>query len=95
MAKTTVTTEKFTTQTLTEGANITLGGRSFEVHFSEDGSDVFLYGKRGAMNFLRGFTNAKGVYEIISWNSGAQLRNKFSQIVRVFQVGDTITEMTK
>lgn len=84
-----------TTQT---AATVTLAGQTFttEVHRSEVSPScdtVYLTGKRGGVYFLRGFLGEQtGYYEVISWKSGAPLRDKCQRPVRVHWLGDIIEQ---
>lgn len=80
---------------LTDSA-ITLAGQTFtaEVHRSATNpatDTVFLTGKRGGLYFLRSYLGEDtGRYEVVSFKTGAPLRDKTQAPVRVFWVGDIL-----
>ena len=89
-------TATYTTQT---EAPVTIAGRVFTVETQTmDNGRVatWLTGSRGATYFLREFMGEDtGVRQVISWKSGAPLRNKCQREVRVLLVGDQIEEVTR
>lgn len=88
-----------TTYTLEHEAPVILAGRLFTVETQtlESGSvTTWLYGARGAVYFLRPFLGADaGLREVISWKSGAPLRDKAQRAVRVTLLGDVIEEVAR
>jgi hypothetical protein len=89
-------TATYTTQT---EAPVTIAGRVFTVETQTMDSGrvtTWLIGSRGAVYFLREFTGPDtGVRQVISFKSGAPLRDKCSREVRVLLVGDMIEEITR
>lgn len=82
-------------QTLASGATVAIGGKTFTVELSEaDPSYIALIGVRGAENFLRGYTNLEGIFQVISWKSGAPVVNKAQQQLKVAVMGNLIEDIT-
>lgn len=80
---------------LTNGAQVTIGGKKFTIELSEaDPSYIALIGVRGAENFLRGYTNLEGIFQVISWKSGAPVVNKAQQPLKVAVLGNLIEDIT-
>lgn len=81
--------------TLTEAGNIQLGKTTYRVQIQKnEGYDeliTWLYGPRGAAYMLRPLSilEDNGVYQVISWNSGAPLRVQGNE-VRVVLLGNMI-----
>lgn len=74
---------------------VIISGRTFEVIRGDNGY-IALKGARGAEYFLRGFTGVDtGVREVISWKSGAALRDKAYRNVRVIEIAGIIEELTR
>lgn len=80
-------------------APVVVAGRVFtvETQTMESGRVMtWLTGARGAVYFLREFTGEDtGRRQVISWKSGAPLRDKCGREVRVLLVGDIIQDVTK
>lgn len=80
-------------------APVVLAGRVFTVETQTMDSgrvSTWLTGSRGAVYFLREFLGEDtGHREVISWKSGAPLRDKCQRPVRVILIGDEITEVTR
>ena len=87
------------TYTISTEAPVVLAGRVFTVESQTmDNGNVatWLTGSRGASYFLRPFLGEdNGLREVISFNSGAPLRDKCQRPVRVLLVGDVIEEVTR
>lgn len=87
------------TYTLQTEAPVVLAGRVFTVESQTTDSgnvQTWLTGGRGAVYFLRPFLGEdNGLREVISFKSGAPLRDKCQRPVRVLLVGDIIEEVTR
>lgn len=79
-------------------APVVVAGRVFtvETQTMESGRVMtWLTGARGAVYFLREFLGEDtGRRQVISWKSGAPLRDKCGREVRVLLVGDIIQDVT-
>lgn len=74
--------------------NVTIAGRTFTAD-TEGGDTMFLTGPRGGVFFLRPFGGEQtGRYEVISWKSGAPLRDRCQRAIRVLWIGDVIEQIT-
>jgi hypothetical protein len=89
-----------TDYTIVPRGSIQLGQTVYRVeeqqYHSTGGSQVWLYGPKGAVYFLRGFALRKGQVDdgqrqVISWKSGAPLRSRGNE-VRAMVVGDIIEQ---
>jgi hypothetical protein len=82
-------------QTLSNGDKVSIGGKTFTVELSAtDPGHVWLNGVRGGVNFLRGYTNRSGLFQVISWKSGAPVVNKALQPLTVMVMGNIIEDVT-
>lgn len=82
-------------QTLASGGTVRIGGKTFTIELSDaDPSYIALIGVRGAENFLRGYTNLEGIFQVISWKSGAPVVNKAQQQLKVVVMGNLIEDIT-
>lgn len=84
-------------QTLTNGAVVSIGGKSYTVDIPTDYPDqLWLKGTRGGIFFLRGFTNREGVFQVVSWKaqSGNPVVNKALQPLTVIVMGTIIEDIT-
>lgn len=83
----------------TNAAPVVLDGKVFtvEVQTMDSGSQTtWLYGQRGGVYFLREFLGEDtGKREVISWKSGAPLRDRCQRPVRVLLVGDVIEQVSR
>lgn len=83
-----------TDYTLTDGGTVTLGRTTYTVEIQDyletGGRMVWLTGPRGAVYFLRAYSNRNGHFQVISWSgSGNPLRSKGTEIT-VYMLGDVI-----
>lgn len=77
----------------TTGETVTIAGRTFTVTRYADTGNVELVGARGAAYFLRGFLGEDtGRRAVVSWKSGAELRDRTGRAVRVVELGGVIEE---
>lgn len=82
-------------QTMVHGAKVTIGNKSFTVEIPENYPDqLWLHGTRGGINFLRGYTNRSGLFQVVSWKSGAPVMNKAQQPLTVMIMGTIIEDVT-
>lgn len=82
-------------QTIVNGTKVSIGGKSFTVEIPENYPDqLWLHGTRGGVNFLRGYTNREGLFQIVSWKSGAPVMNKAQQPLAVMLMGTIIEDVT-
>jgi hypothetical protein len=83
-------------QTVQNGELVVISGRKFTVEIFPDLDTVFLVGPRGGQFFLRGFLNSPGYFQVVPsvTGMGEPLRNKSSEKLTVFIVGNTLTDMT-
>lgn len=87
----------------TKLGTVTLGGRTFTAEHTCAAAGgtgnglVILTGPRGGTFFLRGYLAKKdaGVYQVISFKSGAPLRDKCGREVHAFWMGDIIEDATR
>jgi hypothetical protein len=84
------------TQKVQNGEQIIISGRKFTVEMFPDLDTVFLVGVRGGQFFLRGFLRDPGYFQVVPSNTGMgePIRNKSSERLTVFIVGNTLTDMT-
>lgn len=90
-------TEEAQMQTLTNGAKVSVGGKTYTVDIPADYPDqLWLNGVRGAKIFLRGFTNREGLFELVSWGnaSGKPVVNKALQPLKVIVMGNLLQDVT-
>lgn len=81
--------------TVENGAKIVLGGKTYTMEIPADYPDqLWFKGARGAANFLRGYTNREGVFQLVSWKSGNPVVNKALQPLKVIMMGNLIQDIT-
>lgn len=84
-----------TLQTLENGATVTIGGKNFTVDIPADYPDqLWFKGARGAVNFLRGYTNREGLFQLVSWKSGQPVVSKGLQPLKVILMGTLMEDVT-
>ncbi len=94
------------TATTEHGAPVVIAGRLFTVEVTTSTFDIgngpqsrtstFLVGARGAYYYCRPYLNDdSGVRQVISWKSGAPLRDKYQRPVRVLVLGDVVEEIAR
>lgn len=88
-------TEVAQMQMLTNGSKVSIGGKTFTVEIPADYPDqLWLKGVRGGVNFLRGYTNREGLFQVISWKSGNPVVNKGLQPLKVIVMGNLAVDVT-
>jgi hypothetical protein len=84
-----------TIQSLENGTVVTIGGKKFTVDIPADYPDqLWFKGARGGVNFLRGYTNREGLFQLVSWKSGNPVVSKGLQPLKVILMGNLMEDVT-